>query len=106
MQKSEQRCVRLEYIKGTNYQRGQFQTLLILQNFDATKMAMIKRNICLHNNLKLLSAKTCGSHQRGFDQGQLIKGNKKYIEFSTNIHSSLTGQEWISTTEEKTEARK
>jgi hypothetical protein len=31
---------------------------------------------------------------------------KKYSEFSTNIHSTLTGQEWVSTTEEKTEARK
>jgi hypothetical protein len=52
------------------------------------------------------SAKTCGSHQRGFDCGQSINGKKKYLEFSTNILSSLTGQEWVSTTEEKTEARK
>jgi len=106
MQKSEQRCVRLEYIKGTNYQRGQFQTLLILKNFDATKMAMIKRNICLHNNLKLEAQKPVVATKEGLIKVNQSTGKKKYLEFSTNIRSSLTGQEWVSTTEEKTEARK
>ncbi len=69
-------------------------------------MAMIKRNICLHNNLKLEAQKPVVATKEGLIKVNQSTGKKKYLEFSTNIRSSLTGQEWVSTTEEKTEARK
>lgn len=83
-----------------------FRHFLYLRIFDATKMAMIKRNICLHNNLKLEAQKPVVATKEGLIKVNQSTGKKKYLEFSTNIRSSLTGQEWVSTTEEKTEARK
>jgi hypothetical protein len=71
-------------------------------------MAKIKRNICLHKNLKLEVQKPVVATKEGLIEvnQSMNQWEKKYSEFSTNIHSTLTGQEWVSTTEEKTEARK
>jgi hypothetical protein len=100
MQKFEQRYVRLEYIKEDSFRHFLHLRIFINKNGKDKKKHMFAQQF------ETGSAKTCGSHQRGFDRGQSINRKKKYSEFSTNIHSTLTGQEWVSTTEEKNEARK
>lgn len=58
------------------YQRGQFQKLLTLKGFRSTKMAKIKRNICLHKNLKLEVQKPVVATKEGLIEVNQSTGKK------------------------------
>jgi hypothetical protein len=66
MQKFEQRYVRLEYIKEDSFRHFLHLRILINKNGKDKKKHMFAQQF------ETGSAKTCGSHQGGFDRGQSI----------------------------------
>jgi hypothetical protein len=70
MQKFEQRYVRLEYIKEDSFRHFLHLRILINKNGKDKKKHMFAQQF------ETGSAKTCGSHQRGFDEVNQSTGKK------------------------------